>query len=218
MSPNISPTRIAVINLLILSLLATLVGRLWFLQVLSGSEAQKLAERTSIRTVYQQAPRGFIFDRDGRTLARNRTALTVALDVSRVPKDRKNQVIRDLAQVLQMKESEVRNIVDDKRLAVNAPRPIALDVDKNVVVYLAEHADQFPGVTDVEIPVREYPMHSVASHVIGHIGEISAEGLKKCQDATSHSDLESAARCRAGDLVGKHGHRAKPRHESGCEK
>src|SRR3954454_12784951 len=102
MSPNISPIRIAVINLLILSLLATLVGRLWYLQVLAGGEAQKLAERTSIRTVFEQAPRGFIFDREGRTMARNRTALTVALETARVPGDRKDQLISDLARVLQM--------------------------------------------------------------------------------------------------------------------
>jgi penicillin-binding protein 2 len=206
MSPNISPTRIAVINLLILTLLATLVGRLWFLQVLSGSEAQRLAEQTSVRTVYEQAPRGFIFDRDGRTLAQNRTALTVALDVSQVPKGRKDQVIHDLAQVLQMKEQQVRNIVDDKRLATNAPRPIALDVDKNVVIYLEEHADRFPGVTDVEIPVREYPLHTVASHVIGHIGEIDAEQLKACEARSNRRDEAGTVRiCRPGDLVGKLG-------------
>src|ERR1043166_9486679 len=93
---DIRTIRLAVIQLLVQSLLATLVGRLWYLQVLTGGEAQALAERTSIRFVYEQAPRGFVFDREGRTLARNRTALTVALDVSRVPPDRKGQLIHDL--------------------------------------------------------------------------------------------------------------------------
>ena len=206
MSPNVSPIRIAVINLLILSLLATLVGRLWYLQVLAGGEAQRLAERTSVRFVYEQAPRGFIFDREGRTLARNRTALTVAIVVSQVQKERKNQLIRDLARVLRMKDREVRNIVNDNRISPNTPRPIALDVDKNVVVYLAEHADQFPGVTDIEIPVREYPLRAVASHVVGHIGEINAEELHKCQDQSAHKGETGTTRdCRAGDLVGKLG-------------
>src|SRR5688572_5850619 len=98
MSPstnNVSTIRLAVINLLVLSLLATLGGRLWYLQVLAGNEAQALAERTSIRFVYERAPRGFIFDRRGNTIARNRTALTVALDTSSVPKDREKQVVRD---------------------------------------------------------------------------------------------------------------------------
>jgi penicillin-binding protein 2 len=207
MSPNISPTRIAVINLLILSLLITLVARLWYLQVLAGGEAQKLAERTSIRFVYEQAPRGFIFDREGRTLARNRTALTVALEVARVPEDRKDQLIRDLARVLRMEEEKVRAIVEDKRLDPNTPRPIALDVDKNVVVYLAEHSDWFPGVTDVEIPVREYPLRSVASHVIGHIGEVNADELHDCKEREEHAAgaATAARQCRPGDLVGKVG-------------
>src|SRR5688572_28280490 len=132
MSPNrdISTIRLAVVQLLVLSLLATLVGRLWYLQVLTGGEAQALAERTSIRFVYEQAPRGFVFDREGRTLARNRTALTVALDVSRVPEERRDQVVRDLARALEMEESEVRDIVNDDRIGPHTPRPIALDVEK----------------------------------------------------------------------------------------
>src|SRR5919109_572135 len=127
-NPNVSQILLAVAQLLVLSLLATLVGRLWYLQVLAGGEAQQLAERTSIRFVYEQAPRGFVFDREGRTLARNRTALTVALDVSRVPSDRREQVIRDLARALQMKASDVRDIVEDDRIGPHTPRPIALDV------------------------------------------------------------------------------------------
>src|SRR5687767_12185614 len=143
MSPNVSPIRLAVINLLVLTLLATLLGRLWYLQVLAGGEAQELAERTSIRFVYEQAPRGFMFDREGRTIARNRTALTLALDVSRVPEKRKDGLIRDLAEILDMEESEVREIVEDDRIGPHTPRPIALDVDKDVVIALRERPDDF---------------------------------------------------------------------------
>jgi penicillin-binding protein 2 len=112
-----------VINLLVLSLLATLFGRLWYLQVLAGNQAQALAERTSIRFVYEQAPRGFIFDRQGKTIARNRTALTVALDVSSLPKDREAQVVRDLSRSLGMEQSEVQEIIDDPRIGPHTPRP-----------------------------------------------------------------------------------------------
>ena len=207
MSPNISPIRMAIINLLILSLLTTLVGRLWYLQVLTGSQAQELAERTSIRFVYEQAPRGFMFDREGRTLARNRTALTVALDVSRIPTDRKDQVIRDLAATLKMKEKDVRDVVNDPQYGPHTPRPIALDVDKDAVVYLSEHPDQYPGVTHLEIPVREYPMGPLASHVVGYIGQINERELKDdneklAQQKAKGSDVREY---RPGDLIGKVG-------------
>ncbi len=209
MSPsgNVSPIRLTVINLLVLTLLATLLGRLWYLQVLAGNQAQALAERTSIRFVYEHAPRGFIFDRAGKTLARNRTALTVALDVSAVPKNRRNQVVRDLATALRMKPSEVREIVDDPRIGPHTPRPIALDVDKDVVIDLQEHPERFPGVRHLEIPVREYPNGPVASHVLGHIGEISEEELSKEQERRDEAEERgsSSREYRPGDLVGKVG-------------
>lgn len=209
MSPNrdISNIRLAVVQLLVLSLLATLVGRLWYLQVLTGGEAQALAERTSIRFVYEQAPRGFVFDREGRTLARNRTALTVALDVSRVPSDRRDQVVRDLARALNMDESDVRDIVEDDRIGPHTPRPIALDVDKDVVVYLSEHPERFPGVVHLEIPVREYPMGALASHAIGHIGEIDEAELSEREERQARAEERgtTAREYRPGDLIGKVG-------------
>lgn len=207
MSPNISPIRMAVVQLLVLTLLATLVGRLWYLQVLAGGEAQELAERTSLRFVFEQAPRGFIFDREGRPLVRNRTALTVALDVSRVASDRKDQVVRDIARALDMTQDEVREIVEDDRIGPHTPRPIALDVDKETVIALREHPEQFPGVDHLEIPVREYPMGALASHVIGHIGEIGADELEEREErrARALEQGKTLRQYRAGDLIGKVG-------------
>lgn len=204
---NISPIRLTVVQILVISLLLTLLGRLWYLQVLAGSEARQLAEQTSIRFVYEKAPRGFIFDREGRTLARNRTALTVALDTSRVPPDRRGQVVKALATALKMKEADVWKVVNDDRFGPNTPRPIATDVPKETVINLHEHADEFPGVTDLEVPVRAYPMHSLAAHVIGHIGEVSSDELKSFnqRQRKSHEEGAYAREYRPGDLVGKLG-------------
>lgn len=207
MNTGISRFRMVVVQFLVISLLVTLLGRLWYLQVLVGGEAQELAQRTSVRFVYEQAPRGFIFDRQGRALARNRTALTVALDVSRVPDERKNEVIRDLAEALKMDVADVRKIVNDARLGSYTPRPIALDVDEDTVIFLHEHADRFPGVVDLEIPVREYPMGALASHVVGHIGEVSEAELKEVKERQARSEDKGVEvrDYRPGDLTGKIG-------------
>lgn len=207
MSPNISPIRLAVVNILVLSLLATLVGRLWYLQVLTGGEAQALAERTSIRFVYEQAPRGFVFDRKMRTMAQNKTALTVALDVSRLPEGREDQVIRDLANALDMSAKDVREIVEDPTIGPHTPRPIAVGVDKDIVVFLRERPEQFPGVTHLEIPVREYPNGALASHLVGYIGKISEEELKAQQDRQDRAEEAGTAlrEYRSDDLIGKVG-------------
>lgn len=204
---GLSPSRLTVVQILVISLLVTLLGRLWYVQVLAGGEARELAERSSIRIVYERAPRGFIFDRQGRTLARNRTALTVALDVSRVPADQKDRVIRGLAEKLGMTQKDVREIVDDPRIGPHTPRPIALDVDEDIVIYLQEHADEFPGVTDLEIPVREYPLGALGAHVIGHIGEVTADELADLERRRERSEAEGATvrEYRPGDRIGKVG-------------
>lgn len=207
MSQGVSRIRLVVIQILVLSLLGTLLGRLWYIQVLAGGEAQALAERTSTRLVYERAPRGFLFDREGRTLARNRTALTVALDTSRVPEEMKDGVIAGLASTLDMDEAEVRAIVEDDRIGPHTPRPIALDVALDDVIYLREHSDVFPGVTDLEIPVREYPHGPLAAHVIGHIGEVTQEEIdeRAAERAVSEETAASLREYRPADLVGKVG-------------
>ena len=204
---NVSPIRLTVVQILVISLLLTLLGRLWYIQVLAGSQARQLAEQTSIRFVYEQAPRGFVFDRQGRTMARNRTALTVALDVSRVPAGQKTNVVRALADALHKPEAEILKVVNDPRFGPNTPRPIATDVPKQTVIDLHEQADRFPGVTDLEVPVREYPLHTLAAHVVGHIGEVNEDELKSLNARRKKSREEglSVRTYRPGDLIGKLG-------------
>jgi penicillin-binding protein 2 len=204
---NVSPIRLTVVQILVISLLLTLLGRLWYIQVLAGSQARQLAEQTSVRFVYEQAPRGFIFDRDGRTLARNRTALTVALDLSRVPPGQKSSVVRALAQALNKSEADVWSVVNDPRYGPNTPRPIATDVPKQTVIDIHEHSDEFPGVSDLEVPVREYPMHNLAAHVVGHIGQVTTDELKTLNARRNKSREEglSVRTYRPGDLIGKLG-------------
>jgi penicillin-binding protein 2 len=204
---NVSPIRLTVVQILVISLLLTLLGRLWYIQVLAGSQARQLAEQTSIRFVYEQAPRGFIFDRQGRTFARNRTALTVAIDTSRVPPEKKTAVVRALARALNKPETEVLKVFNDPNFGPNTPRPIATDVPKQTVIDLHEHADEFPGVTDLEVPVREYPMHTLAAHAVGHIGQVSSDELKSLNARRKKSRAEglSVRTYRPGDLIGKLG-------------
>lgn len=176
-----------------MSLLATLVARLWFLQVLAAPTFQKQAETTSVRLIYEDAPRGFVFDRNGTVLARNRTALTVAMDISRLRKEDADVVLPKLASVLGMSEADVRKKVSNPQFDQFTPRPVAVDVPKDRVIYLLEHQDEFPGVVALEVPVREYPNGSLGAHVVGHIGKVSDKDLKERKEY------------RPGEQVGKLG-------------
>ncbi|HUW16231.1 MAG TPA: hypothetical protein VMW94_04060, partial [Actinomycetes bacterium] len=64
--------RLLVLQVLIFSLLATLVGRLWFMQVVAGEEYAQAASDNRIREVVTPAVRGVILDARGRPLVQNR--------------------------------------------------------------------------------------------------------------------------------------------------
>ena len=66
--------RLVVVQVMVLSLFATLFARLWYLQVISGTQAQAAAQNQGVRIVYTPAPRGRILDRNGMVLADNGSA------------------------------------------------------------------------------------------------------------------------------------------------
>src|SRR5688500_8433558 len=66
-------------QVLVLSLLGTLLGRLWYVQVAAAENYKTAAAENGTREIITPAPRGMILDSRGRPLARNRTALVVSI-------------------------------------------------------------------------------------------------------------------------------------------
>ena len=64
--------RLFVIGVLVFSLLCTLFGRLWYMQVMSNADYTQAATQNHTREVLVPAPRGTIVDSQGRTLVGNR--------------------------------------------------------------------------------------------------------------------------------------------------
>jgi len=52
-------------------------------------------------------------------------------------------------------------------------------VGEEILTYVREHQEEFPGVVAGKSPVREYPYSTLAAHVIGYLGEINPEILKE---------------------------------------
>ena len=85
----------------------------WVLQVAQHAKFEEMAENNNQRTLALRAPRGVVFDRDGRVLVENREAYSISI-VREHTKDL-NRTIRLLAQVLGLDEAGVREIVDRHR-------------------------------------------------------------------------------------------------------
>ncbi|MFN2626983.1 MAG: hypothetical protein ABR520_12990, partial [Mycobacteriales bacterium] len=82
-----SRLRLAILRVLVLSLLGTLLMRLWFLQVLAGDEYRAIAVSNHVREVVTPAPRGRILDDFGNPLVNNRSALVVSVTRSTVERE-----------------------------------------------------------------------------------------------------------------------------------
>ena len=65
-----------------------------------------------------------------------------------------------------------------------APQPFSTatvksDVNIDVIGYLRERANQFPGVTVEQVQFRSYPKKQLAAQILGYVGQVSEEALKQ---------------------------------------
>src|SRR6185503_10326565 len=94
-------------------LFSVLAVSFWVLQVVQHAKYAEIAENNHQRTLALRAPRGLVFDRDGRVLVENRNSYSISI-VREHTKDI-NRTIRLLATVLGMDEARVRETVDRHR-------------------------------------------------------------------------------------------------------
>ena len=191
--------RIAVIGGLGLFLFSVLFFRLWSLQVVTGDEYLAEATENRTREIRVRPPRGRILDRDGNVLVDNRTRMALQLDPIEVPEpgaDRRKLFV-SVAGLIDRKLEWVRNRYR-KEIEENPPgSPVTLvdDVDDDLVFYLQEHQSEYPEVQVNRVFVRKYPQGLEAAHILGSVGEVTADDLEDTDDP----DIEG------GDSLGKTG-------------
>lgn len=170
-------SRLRVLAGLVALMFAALTTRLWFLQVLAVEQYRREAVRNAVRLVEVPARRGRILDVHGRVLVGNRPSLVVTMN-RQAAGDRVEDVLGRLSPLLGVPVAELRRRLEDPRYYAYTPVPLATDIPRRVYFYLAEHADEFPGVSVEERPVRTYPYGSLAAHVLGYLREITEEKLR----------------------------------------
>ncbi|MFM7718093.1 MAG: penicillin-binding protein 2 [Actinomycetota bacterium] len=180
-------------------LLVALLVRLWFLQVLTADDARAAAARNALRLVPLPAPRGRILDVNGEVLVSNRLSLDITVNRQELGDDRES-VLYELSRVLEVPASELVRRLEDVRYFPFTPIPIATDVSRAVAYYVLEHREELPGVDVRKTPVRVYARDEAtgevfAPHVVGYLGEISADQLED----------PAWAGYRSGDVIGKAG-------------
>jgi penicillin-binding protein 2 len=170
-----------------------LAARLWYLQVLTGTDYSISAKATQTREIKDPAQRGVIYDRDGEVLANNVPGLNVTVTPDDIPREK----VEELANILGADTEAVLNSYDAAKELGNQYGPMLVkeNADHGDVTYVSERTEEFPGVTVNDDYIRNYPKGDVAAHILGYTGAITQEELKQ----EAFKDLSNDA------VVGKSG-------------
>jgi penicillin-binding protein 2 len=189
--------RIAILGAVVVAAIATVLLRLWSLQVLDGQHYRALANDHGILDVRVQPPRGEILDRDGRVLVANRTVMTLQLRPSDLPSDRaqRREELARLGRLLGLSQRDIRRRVRETPQYAGYPVVLRQGVDRRVLFYLLENKERFPGVSIERTYVRDYKDGSLAAHVLGITGQVSPHQLTR----PAYRQLDP------GDVIGQSG-------------
>lgn len=179
-------------------LFCILIMRLVTLQLLETSIYRTKAEQNQFRLLPIHAPRGDITDCNGKVLAANKIVNTVSLVRQQTGTEAMEQTIENLAMLLnefypEIDTNYIKQILDEHKERSYEPVVIKRDIPIEVVTCLEERRQDLKGVIIDKEMVRFYPENFMASHVIGHIGEISEDELKNDEYY------------KQGDLIGRFG-------------
>ncbi|MGW7314049.1 penicillin-binding protein 2 [Streptomyces sp. NPDC054854] len=190
--------RLVVIQVVVFSLLLTLGGRLWYLQVRNGQEYTDEAKNNHVQQVIQPAVRGSILDSRGVPLADNATHLVVSAGRTELlaMKDKGKGVLTRLAGILGMDPQEVLDKVrlcdaKTKQPCWNGspyqPIPISDEATTEQALQIREHPEDFPGITAEATALRRYagPDQANTSQVLGYLSPVTDEEIVKAKKTDS---------------------------------
>ena len=197
--------RIIALVVIIVLALGILFARLVYVQLAQGEFFGRLADLNQLRTIPVTAPRGVLFDRHGIVIARNRPSFVVQIVPMQI--EDPTAEIAQLAQLLGIKADDVwRRLLHQNGVTYRdfsslasaiplGPINIADDLTPAEVGTFSERSERFPGMSVELVPVRDYPHHTLGSHFLGYVGQIT-EGEFKTRKSRGYG---------ANDIVGKEG-------------
>jgi penicillin-binding protein 2 len=158
-----------------LVLFAVLLGRMVYLQLWRGDYYAKQSDGNRLRQSRILAPRGIIYDSEGKELVNNLPGYAVVLQKQ---SSYKPETLQRLSNLLQMPVEEIKAKI---KASKNFYEPIMLknNLDQQMVTKIEEQRRYMPEVMLSVQPIRNYPYHELAVHALGYVGEVSAYEIEQ---------------------------------------
>src|ERR1700732_4353579 len=171
---------------LIALILVVLISGLWRLQVLNAESFRSLAEANRIRKVPILAPRGKLFDREGRLLVDNYPSVSCYLLREQV-----KDLDADLPLIskgLHIPIEQIQATIRHYQIAPKyQPIPLKQDIPPDEQAFIAAHRDELPELETLDEQRRLYPSDGFAAHLIGYVGEVSEKMPANDDRSAPHS-------------------------------
>jgi penicillin-binding protein 2 len=184
--------RLAILKVALLVVIGLLALRLWQLQVRDGAYYRDLSENNRTRSVTLEPARGLIYDRHGVLLANNVPSFGLYVTLEDV-KDRDGLVQR-LVDLIGLDETMLRRKLAERGSRL-VPRRLKGGLSLREAAVIESHRLELPGVMIQADSQRNYPAGPAAAHLLGYVGQVSAEQLEKADSADLHQ----------GSVVGQYG-------------
>ncbi len=190
--------RVATIQALAFVLLGILGARLYYLQIVKGEYCSERAESQRVRLIPIAAPRGAIFDRNGKLLVDSRPTYNVVLSNEPLKSVNVLDRVDDYSHGLNMdREFVVERLNLIKKQNEFEAMVLKESADMHDIAWVEAHSLEFPELRVELQPQRYYPLGTTLAHVLGYVGEISPTQLE--------SEEYRDKGFRPGDIIGKGG-------------
>lgn len=169
---KLSTYKLSIVQYVIMAILLVLISGLWRLQVLGAQNYRELALENRIRKLPILAPRGRLFDREGRLLVDSYPSRSCFL-----VRDSGHDVDADLPMIatgLDMTVDQIKTILNHYKYAPKyQPIPLKTDITQDEDDFIEAHRNELPELETIDEERRLYPADGFAAGLIGYVGEVS---------------------------------------------
>ena len=157
-------------------MVATLVGRMYYLQVLQAERYRTLADENRINIQLLPPPRGRILDRFGQPLAANKQQFQVMVIPEQAPKISVSlDILSSLIDLPEHERERIKKEVGRKRSFI--PVTIKQNLTWDEMARIQVNAPDLPGIVVDEGLTRYYPIGGGASHLLGYVAAVDEADL-----------------------------------------
>jgi penicillin-binding protein 2 len=200
--------RAIVAVVLCLLMVAGLLFRLVWLQIIDHAHFVNLSEHNRIRLMELPPTRGLIYDRNGVILAENKP--TYHLEIIPEQVEDMEATLTGLGEIVAISESEIERFREQLSVRRSFQRiSLRTRLNEEEVARLAVNRHRFPGVDINARLSRYYPQGDLTAHVIGYVGRISERELAVIDEGqyrgTTHIGKTGLEKYYEGELHGQVG-------------